>query len=100
MQSSASLNSHFHDAQEKIDKVVRFGDTWCDMVTRTRKKPKRFSISLSERDYKRLQRIADAHRPPLTLQYIVNWALQGILDRAEDPQLMLELGNPLAKKPR
>jgi hypothetical protein len=63
-----------------------------------RKKPNRFSVSLSGRDYRRLQRIAYAHRPPFSLQYIVHWAIQGVLDRAEDPQLLLELGNPLAKR--
>jgi hypothetical protein len=69
-------------------------------VTRKRKKNKRFTVSLSEQDYKRLQAIASAHRPEFTLQYIVNWGIQGILARADDPQLMLELGNPLAKSSR
>jgi hypothetical protein len=63
-----------------------------------RKKSNRFSVSLSGRDYKRLQRIANGHRPPFSLQYIVHWAIQGVLDRAEDPQLLLELGNPLSKR--
>jgi hypothetical protein len=70
------------------------------MVTRKRKKIKRFTVSVSEQDYKRLQEIAGAHRPPFTLQYVVHWGIQGILARAEDPQLMLELGNPLAKPSR
>ena len=70
------------------------------MVKPTRKKHKRFTVSLSKPDYKRLQQIAKGHRPRFTLQYIVNWAIQGILERAEDPQFMLELGNPLAKKRR
>jgi len=69
-------------------------------VTRKRTKNKRFTVSLSEQDYKRLQSLARAHRPEFTLQYIVNWGIQGILARAEDPQLMLELGNPLAKSSR
>jgi hypothetical protein len=63
-----------------------------------RKKPKRFSISLSDQDYKRLRRLANAHRPPFSLQFIVNWSLQSVLDRAEDPQLLLELGNPLRRR--
>ena len=86
--------------KEKIDIMVLFGDNWCILVTQMRMKNKRFSVSISERDYKRLKRIADGHRPPFKLQYIVNWALQGVLDRAEDPQLLLELGNPLRKTPR
>jgi hypothetical protein len=80
--------------------MVPFGDNWCNLVTLMRKKHKRFSVSLSERDYRKLQRIANGHRPPFTLQYIVNWAIQGVLDRAEDPQLLLELGNPLPKAMR
>jgi hypothetical protein len=82
---------------EKIDNMVRFGDVWCKLVTHMRKKTKRFSVSLAEGDYKKLQRIANGHRPPFSLQFIVNWAIQGVLDRADDPQLLLELGNPLRK---
>jgi hypothetical protein len=82
---------------EKIDNMVRFGDVWCRLVTHMRKKTKRFSVSLAEGDYKKLQRIANGHRPPFSLQFIVNWAIQGVLDRANDPQLLLELGNPLRK---
>jgi hypothetical protein len=68
------------------------------MVTQGRKKPKRFTVSLDPKDYKRLLSIANGHRPPFSLQYIVNWSIQGILEREKDPQLLLELGNPLAKK--
>ena len=46
-----------------------------------RTKHKRFSVSLSVPEYKKLQRIAAAHRPLLSMQYIVHWALQGVLDR-------------------
>ncbi|HOH39826.1 MAG TPA: hypothetical protein PK807_05990 [Verrucomicrobiota bacterium] len=63
-----------------------------------RTKNKRFSVSLSVPEYKKLQRIAAAHRPRLSMQYIVHWALQGVLDRAEDPQLLLDLGNPLSRR--
>ena len=67
------------------------------MVTRNRKKNKRFTVSLSAQDYNRLVKIANAHRPPFTLQYVVGWGIQRLLDRAEDPQLMLELGSPVTK---
>lgn len=80
-----------------LDILVRFGDIWCHLVTRKRKKSKRFSVSLSEQDYNRLVKIANAHRPSFTLQYVVDWGIQRILDRAEDPQLMLELGSPVTK---
>lgn len=83
--------------KENIDRMVRFGDNWCELVTQMRKKKKRFSVSLSEGDYRKLKRIVRGHRPPFSLQYIVNWAIQGVLDRADDPQLLLELGSPLRK---
>ena len=34
---------------------------------------------------------------PLSLQYIVNCAIQMVFGRAEDHQLLLELDNPLRK---
>ena len=67
------------------------------MVTLVRKKNSRFSVSMTESDYRRLNRIAKAHRPQLSLQYLVGWALKGLIDRAEYPQLYLELGNPVEK---
>jgi hypothetical protein len=63
-----------------------------------RTKNKRFSVSLSKVDYEKLQRIAKQHRPELTLQYLVNWSIQRLLDRAEDPQLYLDLGNPVKEE--
>ena len=80
--------------------MVTFGAKGCNLVKQMGRKTKRFSVSLSERDYRRLQRIANGHRPAFSLQYIVNWAIQGVLDRAEDPQLSLEMGNPLRKTTR
>jgi hypothetical protein len=62
-----------------------------------RTRPKRFSVTLTEADYKRLKLIADGHRPKITLQYVVNYSIQKLLERAEDKQLYLELGNPLSK---
>jgi hypothetical protein len=47
--------------EAKLDELVRFGDDWCKLVTRMRKRKKRFSVSLSEGDYKKLQRIARGH---------------------------------------
>ena len=60
-----------------------------------RSKSKRFTVSVSEIDYQALTEIAEKHRPPLSLQYLANWALQRLLERAADPQLYFELGNPL-----
>ena len=59
---------------------------------------KRFTVSVPIADYEKLQKIAKRHRPELKLQYLVNWSIQRLLDRAEDPQLYLDLGNPLEKE--
>jgi len=52
---------------------------------------KRFTVSLEPRDYEALRQIADAQRPPLSLQYVVRYALQEFLDRHEGRQLTLKL---------
>ena len=69
------------------------------MVTKVRTKPKRFSVSLSKEDYKRLTAIAKSHRPTFSLQYLVNWSIQkGLLERTDDRKLYDDLGNPLGGK--
>lgn len=79
--------------------LVHVGDTFCLLMTPRkavqRTRPKRFSVTLTEADYERLKLIAEGHRPRFTLQYVVNWSIQKLLERAEDKQLYLELGNPL-----
>lgn len=73
------------------------------MVTRkgTRKAPKRrFSVTLEVTDYEELQKLADGHRPPLPLTYVVNYAIKRLLEQAGDPQLYLNLGNPLRAQER
>lgn len=61
-----------------------------------RNKPKRFSVSLSKNDYKKLKEIARSLRPSVSLQYLVNWSIQkGLLDRAKERKLHDELANPL-----
>jgi hypothetical protein len=66
---------------------------------RMRSKPKRFSVSLSKDDYKKLSAIGRGHRPALSLQYLVNWSIQkGLLDRANERKLHDELANPLKTK--
>ncbi len=52
---------------------------------------KRFTITLDRADYDALRRIAETQRPPLSLQYVVRYALQRFLDEYEDCQLMLTL---------
>jgi len=61
-----------------------------------RSKPKRFSVSLSKADYRKLSEIGRGHRPALSLQYLVNWSIQkGLLERANERKLHDELANPL-----
>ncbi|WP_163268316.1 hypothetical protein [Chelativorans alearense] len=55
---------------------------------------KRFSVSLEPNEYAELRRIAQASRPPLSLQFVARYALQRFLDEHRGKQLQL----PLNKK--
>lgn len=55
---------------------------------------KSFTVRLELDDYERLKALAENHRPILTLQYVAEYAIQRILERADDPQLQLELRDP------
>lgn len=59
---------------------------------------KRFSVSLDTKSYRRLTRLATSYRPPLTLQYLVQFAVQDLLEKAEDKQL--DLGLTLPRLPK
>lgn len=48
---------------------------------------KRFSVSLDLSDYKALQSLGAAQRPPLTQQYLVELAIKELLDRHASKQL-------------
>lgn len=52
---------------------------------------KRFTVSLEPRAYDALRRIAESQRPPLSLQYVVRYALEEFLDQQEGRQLTLKL---------
>ena len=52
---------------------------------------KRFSVSLEVGEYEELFRIAQTHRPPLSLQYVVRYALQRFFDEHRDRQLEMTL---------
>jgi hypothetical protein len=60
-------------------------------------KSKSFTVRLDIDDYRALQTLGAEHKPPLSLQYIVTFALQRFLRDAGDPQLRLQLGDPLAR---
>jgi len=59
---------------------------------------RRFTVSLEEEEYDRLKEIADRHRPRLSLQYVVQYAIQHLLRDAQDPRLVLRLGDPLRRE--
>lgn len=54
-------------------------------------RPKRFTVSLGSGDYNALRALAEGHKPPLTLQYVVNVAVKDLLDRHESKQLSFPL---------
>lgn len=64
-----------------------------------RKKEKRFTVTLPIESYEELKQLADSQNPPLTLQYLVNHAINSLLEESRDPQLSLGLGfNPDSAK--
>lgn len=54
-------------------------------------KHKRFTVSLDLGDYEALRALAEGHRPPLTLQYVVNVAVKDLLERHKSRQLTFPL---------
>ena len=54
-------------------------------------KMKRFTVSLDQSEYLELRSIAEIHRPRLSLQYVVRYALQRFLDEYKGAQLQLPL---------
>jgi len=53
---------------------------------------------MEEQDYRQLKALAERSKPRLSLQYVVNFAIQELLRRADDPQLRLSLGDPLESR--
>ena len=52
---------------------------------------KRFTVSLEPRAYDALRQVADSQRPPISLQYVVRYALEEFLDRHQGRPLTLKL---------
>lgn len=55
----------------------------------TKQQMKRFTVSVEAEAYEQLRRIARTHRPPLSLQYVVRYALQKLVDEHSEGQLQL-----------
>jgi len=78
--------------QSKIDKsvmLVHSGANRCGVGMSSSKK--RLSISLELEDYDALRALAEGHRPPLSLQYILNVAVKDLLEKHATRQLALPL---------
>ena len=52
---------------------------------------KRFTVSLEPRAYDALRQVAESQRPPISLQYVVRYALEEFLDQHEGRALTLKL---------
>ena len=79
---------------------MHFGEQMCKVRFDGRKRNsamlqtmevKRFTVSLEQRDYDSLRRIAQSQRPQLSLQYAVRYALQEFLNKREGRKLTLRL---------
>lgn len=57
---------------------------------------KRFSVTLSEHDYDEVRALAEQRRPALSVQYVIEYAVQMLLRAAKDPAFAGTFGNPLA----
>ncbi len=68
------------------------------MVRHVRVRQKRFTVTVDETVYQRLATLAREHKPPLSLTYVTQFALNLLLQRAEDPKLVFELGDPTDRK--
>lgn len=76
------------DIDKKIC-LVHSGEERCTMMKAEGKK--RFTISLDTSDYDTLRALAEGHRPPLSLQYVVNVAVKDLLEKHAARQLALPL---------
>ena len=52
---------------------------------------KRFTVSLAPEDYERLRELAESQEPPVSLRYVVEYAITQFLRRTVDPQIGLQL---------
>ena len=68
------------------------------MPEKPKQQTKRLSVSLREDDYNQLKALAESSRPQLTMRYIVDYAVQLLLEKAEDPRFVAEMGSPLHGK--
>ena len=74
------------------------------MVKTRERKTKRLTITLGREEYEQLTAIAKGHRPHMSLQYVLEYAVQYFLDRAKNHKLIARMRDPLqdntGEKPR
>jgi hypothetical protein len=68
------------------------------MVRRGRVRHRRFTVTVDEEVHKRLMSLAREHKPPLSLTYVTQYALNLLLQRADDPQFVLDFRDPTRRK--
>ena len=56
---------------------------------------KRLTISVDDDDYQKLKSIAKQRKPKLSMQYVVEYAIQEFLSKADDARLTPRVGNPI-----
>ena len=61
------------------------------MSTTDKTEMRRFTISLELPAHEELKKLAASHRPPLSLQYVVRYALLRFLDDNRSQQLTLDI---------
>jgi hypothetical protein len=61
---------------------------------RTKTKTKRFTVTIERTSYERVLALARGHRPPLPLRYVVQYAVDLLLERARDADFAARLGDP------
>lgn len=69
--------------------LVQVGAKRCAVAKRSEQK--RFTVSLDENDYEALTKLAEDHRPALTLKYVVNVAVKNLLERHAARQFVFPL---------
>lgn len=91
-ENDAQKSLRFPPLPKQIDNrqaLVQTGAKRCT-VAKTQQQ-KRFTVSLDNNDYEALRAIAESHRPPLKLQYVVNVAVKNLLERHAARQLTFPL---------
>ena len=58
----------------------------------------RFTVTLDGPAYRRLKALAKKHDPPLSLNYVVKYAVKLLLQRADDSQFMFDFADPTRRK--